>query len=132
VEALIRIDGKTAVCELHGELEACSAPQLRQVMAALTPFQHAVVDLHGVTFLDSAGLGVLVAGLRQVRTSGGDALLCNARPVVRRVLHLAGLDRIVTMSDGPWPGRPGLHIGTTAATASHPRRGIGNNVESTN
>jgi anti-anti-sigma factor len=50
-----------------------------------------VVDLSGVTFLDCAGIGLLVALLRRQRAHQGGLVLQNARPRIVRVLTLTGL-----------------------------------------
>ncbi len=53
-----------------------------------------VVDLESVDFIDSAGLGVLVAGLKRVREHDGTlALVCTREPVLR-VLSITGLEEV--------------------------------------
>jgi anti-sigma B factor antagonist len=51
-----------------------------------------VVEFAGVTFVDSTGLGVLVAALKRARADGGNVRLVGARPHMLRVLELTGLD----------------------------------------
>lgn len=53
-----------------------------------------VVDLSGVEFLDSAGVGVLVGLFKHARLRGGRARFCGLTPGVRSVLELIQLDRI--------------------------------------
>lgn len=53
-----------------------------------------VVDLTGVDFLDSAGVGVLVGLFKHARLRGGRARFCGLTPGVRSVLELIQLDRI--------------------------------------
>ena len=56
-----------------------------------------MVDLSGVPFMDSAGLGALIGGIRRVRDGGGAiSVLCD-RPAITRLLHTTGFDRIVPM-----------------------------------
>jgi anti-sigma B factor antagonist len=53
-----------------------------------------VVDLRGVEFMDSTGLGVLVGALKRLREQEGDlALVCTEGPVLK-ILTLTGLDRV--------------------------------------
>ena len=53
-----------------------------------------VVDLEFVDFIDSAGLGVLVGGLKRARTSHGDlVLVCTGRSVLK-ILEITGLTRV--------------------------------------
>ena len=58
-----------------------------------------VVDLSGVEFLDSAGVGVLVGLFRNSRVHGGRARFCGLTPGVRSVLELIQLDRIFEIYD---------------------------------
>jgi anti-sigma B factor antagonist len=58
-----------------------------------------VVDLSGVEFLDSAGVGVLVGLFRNSRVHGGRARFCGLTPGVRSVLELIQLDRIFELYD---------------------------------
>ena len=58
-----------------------------------------VVDLTGVEFLDSAGVGVLVGLFKNSRLRGGRARFCGMTPGVRSVLELIQLDRIFEIYD---------------------------------
>ena len=58
-----------------------------------------LVDLEGVEFLDSTGLGVLVGGLKRVRSHDGDlALVCTQRRILK-VLEITGLTKVFTIHD---------------------------------
>ncbi len=56
-----------------------------------------VVDLSGVTFIDSTALGVLIGGVRRVRDAGGAMTLVVTSRAVERVLSITGLDRVFTI-----------------------------------
>jgi anti-sigma B factor antagonist len=80
-----------------GEVDMATAPRLRDAfvqLAADHPGAKAVVDLDGVAFLDSLGLGVLVGGLRRLRTTGGDLALVCTTPKLLELLALCRLDRV--------------------------------------
>jgi anti-sigma B factor antagonist len=80
-----------------GEVDMATAPLLRDALVQLAaehPGARAVIDLDGVTFLDSLGLGVLLGGLRRMHTTGGDlALVCTNRRLLE-VLASCRLDRV--------------------------------------
>jgi len=86
------IDGH-AVVALCGELDLADtsdvAAHLIAAVAAYGP--SVIVDLAGLTFIDSCGLGVLVRVLRWTRQSGGDLPLAAPQHQVRRVLQITGL-----------------------------------------
>lgn len=83
-----------ALVEVAGELDLHCAPQLRaelsRVIEANVP-PKIVVDLAGVTFLDSTGVGVLVGALKRARAAGGSLHFCNPQPRVCRVFEITGL-----------------------------------------
>ena len=88
-----------SVCRPVGELDAFTVGQFREALSELTGVQALLIDLGGVPFLDSAGLGALIGGVRRAREAGGDVAVYGARPAVARLLHTTGFDRIVTVTD---------------------------------
>lgn len=90
------------VLEVAGELDVVGAPDLRQhVMAAVrSGGHHLVLDLTGVDFIDSFGIGVVVGALKRTRLLDGDLRLVVPEPRVRRVFEVCDLDRIFTLHNG--------------------------------
>ena len=89
----------TALLAVSGEIDISSAAQLRDHFATLidSDFSCLAVDLNGVDFVDSTGLGVLVGALKRARTRGTDFLIvCNRRPVLS-VLELTGLSGVLPL-----------------------------------
>jgi anti-sigma B factor antagonist len=58
-----------------------------------------VIDLSGVPFVDSAGLGALIGGIRHTRELGGQVAVACSRPTLVRLLCSTGFDRVVDISD---------------------------------
>ena len=87
------------VVYLQGEVDLASAPQLRRgIYELIDQGNHRVaVELSGVEFMDSTGLGVLIGALKRLRESGGSMVLAGIRPAVGRVFEITGLDRIFTI-----------------------------------
>jgi anti-sigma B factor antagonist len=89
--------GDCAVIQVTGEVDAHTAPLLRQRMLDLTAngVVHIIADLRRVDFLDSTGLGVLVGGLKRLREHGGSlAPVINATSILR-VLQVTGLTAVL-------------------------------------
>jgi anti-sigma B factor antagonist len=86
------------VCRPVGELDSFSVSQLRQALAEAASSRKLVIDLSGVTFVDSAGLGALIGGIRRTRELGGQVAVACGRPVLIRLLQTTGFDRIVTVA----------------------------------
>lgn len=86
-----------------GEIDLATAPALRtELLAALVRHSpRLVLDLSGVTFLDSTGLAVLVAVHRRARAAGGELSLFGPQPVVRKLLGITYLDRVFPFYEGP-------------------------------
>ena len=95
-----RDDAATLVV-LRGDLDLATAPQLRECLVKVIEERaRVVVDLEAVDFLDSAGLGILVGGLKRARTHGGEVeLVCSSQDVLKP-LEITGLDRVFTIHSG--------------------------------
>ena len=79
---------------LAGELDLAGASAVRDAVteAVKSPDVDAIlVDLDGLTFLDSTGIGVLVAGWRAAGDSGKRLRVDNARGMAREVLQVTGV-----------------------------------------
>ncbi|HSH59471.1 MAG TPA: STAS domain-containing protein [Acidimicrobiales bacterium] len=87
------------LCRPVGELDAFTVSQFRQSLAELASTPRLLIDMSAVPFLDSAGLGALIGGIRRARELCGDvAVACNRTTLVR-LLRTTGFDRIVTVVD---------------------------------
>lgn len=86
---------------LEGEVDPHTTEQLDEAVdAALADAGDLVLELSGVTFIDSAGLRSLIRAQRQVDEAGGSLVLRAPRPSTRRVLEITGLtDELTVESD---------------------------------
>jgi anti-sigma B factor antagonist len=84
------------VVALAGELDiGTSGPFERELDALLDGgARRLVVDLLGVTFLGSVGLGLLTRAAKRTRAIGGECVVVSDDPRVLRVFEITGLDRI--------------------------------------
>jgi anti-sigma B factor antagonist len=90
-----------AVLGLEGRLNMVAAPRMRAAIdqAVAGGSTRLVIDLADVTFMDSSGLGALIAGLKQTRQAGGDLRITSAQEQVLTVLRLTNLDRVLKPYD---------------------------------
>jgi anti-sigma B factor antagonist len=86
----VRQDGARTIVEVEGELDLHTAPTLKSKLTELIDSGHIdlVVDLDGLEFFDSTGLGVLVAAHRKVQELNGSFRLACTQPRVLRVLSI--------------------------------------------
>jgi anti-sigma B factor antagonist len=85
----------------RGELDASTCPVLAEHLRGPSG-SLIVVDLVELTFLDSSGLGLLHDARRKAIDEGGNLVVCNPDPAVRRVMEITGLDTWITDWDASW------------------------------
>ena len=109
----VEMHGPSCVVRLAGELDVSSTAGLRALLTEQVVDEgrvHLVVDLTGLTFMDSSGLGALVRAQRQARgLRGSFAVVCDEGPVLR-VMSVTGLTHVLR-----------VHPSLEAATADLPR-----------
>lgn len=88
------------VVRLEGELDVCGAAEFRTAVdeaLAATGAKHILLNMCGVSFIDSSGLGVILGRYRQIAQLGGKILVVQIKPQVQRIFELAGLMKLVTI-----------------------------------
>jgi anti-sigma B factor antagonist len=88
--------GDLTILSVNGEVDLYSAPALKERVADLVSSGRIriAVDLAGVEFMDSTGLGVLIGGLKRCKEAGGTLALVGPREPVVKVLAITGLDKV--------------------------------------
>lgn len=92
--------GTWTVARVYGDIDVATAPRVREQLVALITRGRAdlVVDLDGVGFLDSTGLGVIISVLKRTRSHGGDLRLVANRENLVSLFQLTGLDRTLPLA----------------------------------
>ena len=91
--------GEYTICRPVGELDAYTVGEFREALADLASSQRLLIDLSEVPFMDSAGLGALIGGIRRAREADGEVTVACSRPTLTRLLHTTGFDRIVPVTE---------------------------------
>jgi anti-sigma B factor antagonist len=108
---------QATVLSAYGELDLHITPELQdRVVAAIEGgAELVVVDLSGVTFIDSMALGVLLGAVNRLRRRGGNLRLVVPSPDLRRIFEISHLDQVFTLEwtreaalAQPAPPVPGL------------------------
>jgi anti-sigma B factor antagonist len=88
--------GKHVVVTVEGELDAYSGPKLRQLLLEQSEAKHhtLVVDLSGLTFTDSSGIGILVGAFKRANARGGAVCLLSPSGQLAKLLKMTGLTRV--------------------------------------
>jgi anti-sigma B factor antagonist len=94
------VDDRTVVA-VAGEIDVYTAPRLREQLVELVNggSYHLVIDLEGVEFLDSTGLGVLVGGLKRVRAHDGSLRLVCTQERILKIFRITGLTKVFSIHD---------------------------------
>ena len=90
------IKDKTALLAIAGEVDMFSSPEARKEIGILVKkeIERIVVDLAGVSYMDSSGVATLIEGLQMCHKYNGTLVVAGLRRNVREVFELTKLDKI--------------------------------------
>src|SRR5215216_5538881 len=94
-----QLDDNAYVIALAGEVDLYTAPEFKQQLLDVIGqgAKDVVVDFSDTTFIDSTTLGVLVGGVKRLRTNEGQlSLVCSDRNITK-IFEITGLDRVFTI-----------------------------------
>ncbi|GAK04406.1 anti-sigma F factor antagonist [Geomicrobium sp. JCM 19037] len=86
---------------VSGEIDAYTAPQLKEALAPLTSEENGktVVDLAGVDYIDSTGLGIFVGALKEAHNHNGELKIVSLNHRVKRLFTITGLDEVMDIDE---------------------------------
>jgi anti-sigma B factor antagonist len=87
--------GGATVLRVQGEIDVYTAPRLRQKLVDLVDAgdTRIVVDMEKVEFLDSTGLGVLVEGLKRIKSKDGSFSIVVTQDKILKIFDITGLSK---------------------------------------
>ncbi|HUE40986.1 MAG TPA: STAS domain-containing protein [Chthoniobacterales bacterium] len=87
---------------LEGEIDLHRSPRVERSLASMIKRKpnHLVVDLSGVTFIDSSGVAVLIRALQSVQKYGGKFTLSGMNDKVRPIFEITRLDQVFVIDHG--------------------------------
>jgi anti-anti-sigma factor len=91
----VSIDDGTATVVLKGELDLSGIQSATQAIeqAEAAPVRMVVLDLEGLTFMDSTGLEVVLRAAQRAREAGRRLVVARPSPYVKRLLELTAIDQ---------------------------------------
>lgn len=94
-----RGEGLIRVC-VAGEIDAYTAPKLREKLFPLAEEEKVsmIIDLSGVSYMDSTGLGVFVGTFKNVRSKQGDFEIVGLSNRLKRLFEITGLADIIRIT----------------------------------
>ena len=98
MEIQTQLHRQSLVVRMHGELDHHNAVKVRQAVDTFLTrgvVRNLVLNLYGLSFMDSSGVGVILGRYRLIRKKGGRMALCRVPEAVRRVLHISGVPQVI-------------------------------------
>lgn len=96
-----RMVENTPVLDLSGEVDSYNSPKLREKMVALIDqgAPYLVINMGGVDYIDSTGLGTLVGGLKRATEKGGAIRIICPNEQIYKVFSITGLVKVFPIFD---------------------------------
>lgn len=91
--------GAISVVAPQGDLDMGAADQMKRTLTDLVDkgSRKLLIDLDHVGYVDSSGLGALVASMKHARGAGGDMRLCGLQDDVRAIFEMTRLVKAITV-----------------------------------
>jgi anti-anti-sigma factor len=100
-----RTHRRTALIELHGELDIATVPAVAKVVDEIKPHadgvRHIVMDLRGLTFMDVSALRELIRQNDEARTNRHNLAVVRGGGVTERLLKLTEVEAQLVLVDEP-------------------------------
>ncbi|GGC86829.1 anti-sigma F factor antagonist [Thalassobacillus devorans] len=87
---------------LVGELDHHEAEGLKKEWKAILnqhQVRNVILNLEGLDFMDSSGLGVILGRYKEINAMGGEMVICSISPEVKRLFDLSGMFKIMKLVD---------------------------------
>jgi anti-sigma B factor antagonist len=92
--------GETVTVAPTGELDIATVPRLADALAAAErPYERLVLDLRGLSFIDSSGLRLVLMEVERAAGEGHAVEVIPGDERVQRIFRLTGADRIVPFAE---------------------------------
>jgi len=87
---------------LEGEIDLHRSPRVERSLTSMIKKRpdRVVVDLSGVTFIDSSGMAVLIRAMQDMKEYGGKLSLTGVNANVRPIFETARLDQVFVIDPG--------------------------------
>ncbi len=93
-----KIESKTLIVQLIGELDHHTAEQVRMMIEGRLTEQNVknlIFDFSALSFMDSAGIGMMIGRYKQIKSLGGATLLICTSKTIYRLIEMSGLTRLI-------------------------------------
>ena len=88
----------TLMARIKGEIDLATADELREIVDEQLKnkgYKAVILELSGVSFIDSSGLGFILGRYKKIKGQGGMMYIVGARPSVSRLLEISGITKLI-------------------------------------
>ena len=100
MNVIIDTEENTVIARLSGEVDHHNAKSIRDDIDLAIDRHHPtrlILDFDGVTFMDSSGIGLVIGRYNSIKQYGGTVIIENTGSQIKKVMRLAGLDRLAVI-----------------------------------
>jgi stage II sporulation protein AA (anti-sigma F factor antagonist) len=93
-------EGNALVVMIEGEIDHHTANRVRERIDSkflMEPVKNMIIDLSRVTFMDSAGIGLILGRMSRVSSVGGKMTVRKPKPEISRILKMSKIESIIEM-----------------------------------
>ena len=93
-------EGNSLVVMMEGEIDHHTASGMRERIDSkflMEPVKNMILDLSRVTFMDSAGIGLILGRMNRVKLIGGRMVLRKPRPEIKRILRVSKIEELIEL-----------------------------------
>lgn len=95
-------DGDKLLVGLDGELDHYCAQSIRRELDSLLSdpsLRQLILDMSGLTFMDSSGIGVILGRYRILRERGGNVSVIHMNEHISRIFRMSGMNKVIRQLD---------------------------------
>ena len=107
------VRGDVLIVRMEGELDHHEAEGLRDAWKDwiyMHSIKHIILNLKGISFMDSSGLGVVLGRYKEVVQLGGEMVLCSVSPSLHRLFDMSGFFKIIRLEENEERALQGLGV----------------------
>lgn len=95
-DAKLQMDGDVAILKVSGQIDAHVAPQFNKHLTEVVgKSKKVVLEVSGLEYVATAGLGVMMASFNDVKSAGGDLILAGMSDKIRKVFDTMGFSKVL-------------------------------------
>lgn len=101
MDITVKQENQVLTVYLNGELDHHTTSEIKDTIdlnILKAPVKKLVLDMSGVTFMDSSGIGLIVGRYNRIRSFGGSMTIRNPNPTLLKILKMSGIDKLMKIS----------------------------------